>query len=151
VATRHALVKGVEYAIFDGVPGGYVATYPPPAPLPPGELSGSPRKAPAALRIGKRLRATRRGKVRVRVVCARGDRPCRVTLTLRHRDRRVGRRRALVEAGSARSLTVRLSRPARRKLADRGRLRLRVVLATRSGEEVWKVTRRVTVLAPRRR
>jgi hypothetical protein len=153
VATRRVLVKGIEYAMFDGVPGGYVATYPPgpPAPLPPGELSGSARKAPAALRIAKRLRASRGGKVRARVVCRTSDRPCRVTITLRHRDRRVGRRRASVAAGSARTLAVRLSGRARRELADRGRLRLRVMLTTRSGEEAWKVTRRVTVLPARRR
>ena len=53
VATRRVLVKGVEYGMFDGLPGAYVATYRPgpPEPRPPGELSGSARKAPAALRV----------------------------------------------------------------------------------------------------
>jgi hypothetical protein len=151
VATRRVLVKGVEYGMFDGLPGAYVATYRPgpPAPRPPGELSGSARRAPAALRIPERVRASRRGKVRVRVVCRAGERPCRATITLRHRDRRVGRRRAIVAAASARTVGVRLSGPARRKLADRRRLRLRVVLETRRGEQARTVTRHVTVLAPR--
>jgi len=151
VVTRHVMVKGVAYAMFDGVSGDYVATYPAPAPGAHVAAAMSARRARATLRGPKRLRATRRGKVRMRVACPADVRRCRVTLRLRHRGRTVARRRATVPAGATRTLTMRLSRHARRKLATRGRLRLRAVLVTRSSRGAATVTRRVTVLAPRRR
>ena len=82
------------------------------------------------------------------VGCLDRERACRVALSLERRRMTVARRRAVVPAASTRTLTLRLSRAARRTLAARGRLRLRAVLESGSGHAPLRSARRVTVRAP---
>ena len=80
VAAAARTVKGIEYVVFPAAAGSYVATYGPgAAPLTPepthepsGVVTGPPRPAPAprtARLLGRRVRASRNGKVKLRVRC----------------------------------------------------------------------------------
>ena len=166
VPARPVRFKGVDYLVADGVAGDYVARYAEPPPTPPtppatdggagGGTGGSGTPAPrpvlsagAVLQGAPWARASRRGAVRMRVACRDHERSCPVALRLEHRRLTVARRRAVVAAASTRSLTLRLSRSARRALAARGRLRLRAVLESHSGDARLRSARRVTVRAPR--
>ena len=167
---RPVRFKGVDYLVADGVAGDYVARYaelPPTPPTPPTPRpqpwrrhgrhrrrtgTPSPRPVPSAgavLEGAPHARASRRGAVRIKVACRDHERACRVALRLEHRRLTVARRSAVVAAASTRSLTLRLSRSARRTLAARGRLRLRAVLESRSGDARLRSARRVTVRAAR--
>ncbi len=177
VPARPLTFKGVDYLVADGIAGDYVARYAVAPPTPGGGTGGGtiggtggstggntggstgegmeaqpPQPAPTAgavLEGAPRARASRRGRVRMNVGCRDRERACRVALSLERRRMTVARRRAVVPAASTRTLTLRLSRAARRTLAARGRLRLRAVLESGSGDAPLRSARRVTVRAPR--
>lgn len=94
----------------------------------------------AAPRVARRgLRARRGGVVRLRVACPEPIRDCGGALTLTRRGRRLARRVGLsLRAGGSRVVRVRLGRRARRALARRGRLAVRVTALSPSP---WGTTR----------
>jgi len=98
------------------------------------------RGGQAAPRIPKRgLRARRGGLVRIRVACPEPVRDCAGALALTRRGRRLARGKALsIPAGQSRVIRVRLGRTARRTLARRKRLRVRITAASPSP---WGTTR----------
>jgi hypothetical protein len=97
----------------------------------PGTGAGGPRAAPPAahqpssadhraprVRVSpRRARVSRRGVVKLRVACPRGERSCRVRLRLRLRHRWIASRTLTVKGGHARTFSLRLTRTARRRLA----------------------------------
>ena len=93
--------------------------------------AGGPRAAPPAahqptstdhraprVRVSpRRARVSRRGVVKLRVACPRGERSCRVRLRLRLRHRWIASRTLTVKGGHARTFSLRLTPTARRRLA----------------------------------
>ncbi len=167
VTTSSRVVKGIEYLVFPAASGNYVATYPggggttPGGGTPPaaGGTNPPPGGAPALDRVGprvrvrpRRLRATRRGRVKLRVSCPRSERFCRVALKLRRAGATVARRRFQVAGGNTRRVSLRLKRGARRRLSRSGSLRAVAVAAARDAAGNRATTRtRVRLLAPRKR
>jgi hypothetical protein len=149
VTTTSRTSKGVEYVVAEGLAGAYAATYGSPAP-PPG-ATGEPAhtRPPAVLQGSPRPRTSRRGRVKLQVACRSRTRACRVTLRLEHRRRTVAHRRAVVPAGTTRTVALRLSPQARRKLATRGRLKVRAILVNRTGTARIRSATRLTLRAPR--
>jgi hypothetical protein len=167
VTTSSRVVKGIEYLVFPAASGNYVATYPggggtaPGGGTPPaaGGTNPPPGGAPALDRVGprvrvrpRRLRATRRGRVKLRVSCPRSERFCRVDLKLRRAGATVARKRFRVAGGNTRRVSLRLKRAARRRLSRFGSLRAVAVAAARDAAGNRATTRtRVRLLAPRKR
>jgi hypothetical protein len=166
VPTELRVVKGIEYLVFAAVAGDYVATYPPasggvPASPPPAGGTVPPagatvpsapdRLAPRVRVRPRRVRASRRGLVVVRVSCPRGERVCRVDLRLRRRGATLAGKRFRVAGGTTRRVTLRLNRDARRRLVRSGPLRVAAVAAARDAAGNRATTRtRIRLLAPRR-
>jgi hypothetical protein len=160
-------VKGVQYAIFDAVGGDYAATYGiAPAP-PPGGGDGSPptppagitppavsrdRTAPHARVRPRRVRASRRGTVALRVTCPHGEQRCSIDLRLRVGRRYIARKIITARGGRTVKVTLKLKRSARRELARRRSLR--VVAHARASDAAGNratTKTRIRLLAPRRR
>lgn len=103
---------------------------PPPTPTPP------PGPEPPAPRIGLiapkgPLLVGRKGLVKLRLLCeAPAGAACRASLSLRTGKKNLGGWRGSVAAGTSRQVPVRLSAPARERLAKNGKL---VVLAALGG------------------
>jgi hypothetical protein len=155
VTTTPRTVKGVEYLVFDAVPGAYVATYPPPPPVTAtgGATTGAGRGPTGSGATGgggkpvKRtleIRATRRGDVKLPVTCRRTTRACRTTVRLKYRGRTAARKTVRIGAGKRVQVTLRLSRGTRRKLTRSGSLVLTAVI---TGAGAPTPTQRVRVLA----
>lgn len=113
------------------------------------------RRAPALWLSGAALPASRGGSLAVRVRCPAWAR-CMGRLTLGGgrgggSARAAASTRVVVSGGAVRTVRLRLSAPARRALADAGRLRLRLQATTdlRAGRSTT-TGRTVTVLAPAR-
>ena len=97
------------------------------------------RGGQAAARIGRRGLRARRGVVRVRVACPERIRDCAGALSLTRRGRRLARPAAIsLRVGQSRVLRLRLTRAARRVIARRRRLAVRVTTASPSP---WGTTR----------
>jgi hypothetical protein len=166
VTRSSRVVKGIEYLVFPAVPGVYVGTYPggggttpPGGGTPPGGAGPPSSGAPAPDRVAprvrvrpRRLRASQRGLVRLRVRCPRSEQFCRVDLKLRRAGATLARKRFRVAGGSTRRVTLRLKRATRRRLSRLGSLRAVAVAAARDAAGNRATTRtRVRLLAPRRR
>ena len=174
VGLQSRTVKGIQYAVFDGAEGNYVATYGDPPPASPaggagaggsagaggapgtGSAGGSGGSGPAGDRTAPRVRITpsrarvsRTGSATLRVACPASERSCRVDLKVLDGRRSVAPRKTLTIAGgkSAR-VVVRLSRAARRKLAGAGGLRVTAVLAARDQAGNRATTRTAIRLLP---
>jgi hypothetical protein len=92
------------------------------------------------------------GYVKLRVTCPKGETLCRVDLQLRRRDRIRGRKGGAVGGGKTRTFDVRIQKTARKKIADTGSLRVVARSPARDSAGNRAVTsRRITILAPRRR
>jgi hypothetical protein len=176
VPTTVRTVKGIEYAFFDAVGASYVATYDGPldpsdsptsggqsssssssqAAIKPGTTtsgSGAARRKAPRVTISKRtVRASRSGKVTVRVSCPRSALHCQVNLVLRRAGRQLGHRLVTVGGGKTAKVTVRLTRAARKQLARAGSLKVDVV-ATSTAAARSRVTTKtpIRLLAPGRR
>jgi hypothetical protein len=130
--------------VFPATAATYVASYPaPPAAPAPAPLRGVPRAGGSA---PKTIRATRRGKVSLRVTCRRASRPCRITVKLRYKGKTIARANKRVRAGKGAHVTLRLPRAIRQKLARKGSLQMKAVI---SGDRAGRTatTRRLRVLA----
>jgi hypothetical protein len=97
------------------------------------------RGGQAAARIGRRGLRVRKRRVRVRVACAEPIRDCAGALSLTRRGRRLARSAPIsLRAGESKVLRLRLTRSARRTMARRRRLAVRVTAASPSP---WGTTR----------
>ena len=97
------------------------------------------RGGQAAARIGRRGLRVRKRRVRVRVACAEPIRDCAGALSLTRRGRRLARSAPIsLRAGESKVLRLRLTRSARRAIARRRRLAVRVTTASPSP---WGTTR----------
>jgi hypothetical protein len=175
VPTTIRTVKGIEYAFFDAVGASYVATYdgpldPPDSPVSGSQSSGSSssqaaikpgtstsggaagRKAPRVTISKRTVRASRSGKVTVRVSCPRSALHCQVNLVLRRAGRQLGHRLVTVGGGKTAKVTVRLTRAARKQLARARSLKVDVVATSTAAARSRVVTRaQIRLLAPGRR
>jgi hypothetical protein len=115
-----------------------------PAPTPP--FAGVSATA-------SRVKVDRTGRARVPLRCPAGTNgSCKSRLTLKHRGKTIGRASLRLSPGRTRTVKVKLSRAARRKLARRGRLRARARVAAEDAIGQNKTTsRRVTLIPSRRR
>ncbi|HWM12127.1 MAG TPA: S8 family serine peptidase [Solirubrobacteraceae bacterium] len=120
-------------------------TAPPPPPPPP-----PPAKPPfARAKIVTKQAKMKRGRVRIALRCnARGAKACRGRLTLGKRAS-AGKRDFSVPVGRKRTVTVKLSRSAKRAVRRNGRLRVKAVARTRKvGDRSRSHSRRVLVKRP---
>ena len=111
------------------------------------------RLAPRIRVRPRRVRASRRGLIRLRVSCPAGEAICRVQLRLRRAGTSATRKKALeVRGGSSRAVALRLRANARERLRRRGSLRVSAVATARDLAANTDTTRTpIRVLAPRRR
>jgi hypothetical protein len=100
-----------------GVRGKPFSSPKPAAPAPP--------KAHAAKLSQRLLKASRKGRVKVRVTCT-SDTACKGMLRLRRNGRTLAKKAFSIDAGKSRKLTLKLSKSARRMLAKKGSLRIRL-------------------------
>jgi hypothetical protein len=131
-------VKGIDYLVFDGAAGAYVATYPgggtPPA--------GASRKAPRVRLMQRKARVSRKGFVRLRLRCPRTAAKCRTRVRIRHRGRVIAKRTVILKGGKTTKVKLRLTRRARTKLAKAGSLRVNVVLRVSARGRTPTVTKK---------
>ena len=149
-------VKGIDYVVFDAVPGAYVATYgtvsgpPPPGggtpSDPEGETAGS---APRVKVRQRRARVRRNGSFRLRLRCPRTVDECRANVRVRRRGKTLAKRTVTLPGGKTTVVKLRLKRTARARLARAGSLRVKVrVRVTRDGRKPSITTKRILLLAP---
>ena len=168
VPTSSRVVKGIEYLVVPAVPGSYVATYRPgtgsvggggtttpptggTAPL-PAESPASDRVAPRVRVRPTRVRASRRGLIRLQVSCPAAELRCHVDLRVRSARTTVARKSFQVAGGRTRLVALRLNQSTRRRLARAGSLRAVVMAAARDSASNRATTRTsIRLLAPRRR
>jgi hypothetical protein len=149
VPTGSRGVKGIEYLAFAAAPGDYVATYGRGGAAGPGTGAARDRRAPRVRVRPRRVRVSRRGLMRLRVSCPRGERLCRVDLRLRHKGATVARKKFRVAGGKTRRVSLRLTRQARRRLLRSGSLRVTAVASARDLAANRATTRtRLRLLAP---
>jgi hypothetical protein len=106
----------------------------------------------AAVVRSRNIRAARGGKVRVRVSCPPGETACAVTLRIGKNGKQiVGRRIVTIKPGTTRTVTFRLTRTARIRLARARSMTADATASTRSGAAFPATTRnKIRLLAPRR-
>jgi hypothetical protein len=155
VATSVRTVKGVDYAVFDAAPGAYVASYSSsggasPGPPPPASASSRDRKAPRVKLLRRKIRASKKGVVVLRIKCPRSERRCLLEVKLRHAGKRLAKAKFMVAGGKTAKLRLKLPRKARARLAQRGSMKAIVVIKARDAAGNRRTTRtRVKLLAPR--
>jgi N,N-dimethylformamidase beta subunit-like, C-terminal len=139
-----------------GSSGGVVPPGTPPAggtPPPPGGpgTPASDRVAPQVRVRPRRVRASRRGVVTLRVTCPAGEGMCSVDLQLRRAGTTMARKTLEVGGGSTREISLRLTPSARRRLLRSGSLSVVALAAARDLAANRGTTRtRIRILAPRR-
>lgn len=103
--------------------------------------------------VARRVKVDRAGRARMRLRCPAGTNgSCKGRLTLKRRGKTIGRASFTLSPGRARTVKVKLSRAARRKLAREGRLRARARVAAKDAIGQNKTTsRRVTLIPSRAR
>jgi hypothetical protein len=152
VGTTPRTVKGIDYAVFDAAAGTYVATYPAPPGTggdsggTPGKGSGGPsggvspggpkggandNSAPRAKIKRRRITASRKGVVVVRVKCPADEIRCDMNLKLRLGGKRIAGTRFTVAGSKTAKVHLKLRRAARRRLAAAGSLGVLAVLKAR--------------------
>ena len=166
VPTASRVVKGIEYLVFAAAPGAYVATYPaggapdgggtaPPVDgtvPPPGGATAEDRLAPRVRVRPRRVRASRRGLIKLRVSCPRSELRCRIDLRVRRPYATVARKEFEVAGGKSRRVSLRLNRGTRRRLSRSGSLRATALATARDTAGNRATTRTpIRLLAPKRR
>jgi hypothetical protein len=166
VTTAKQTIKGVEYAVFDAVPGEYSATYfvptptasTPPAPTPPASILPAPtatQKAPAkvaapALKVGPRkVRASRQGAVLLRVECSHCTGSFKLRLRLQVGRRDVASRTLMIASGATRSIKLTLSSTAKRQLKQKRSLAATALATTSVAGRSLMTKAPVRLQAPR--
>ena len=87
--------------------------------------AASPPKAHAAKFMQRLLKASKKGRVKVRLACT-SDTTCKGMLRLRRNGKTLGRKAFSIDAGKSKRVTVKLSKSAKRMLAKKGSLRVRL-------------------------
>jgi hypothetical protein len=85
----------------------------------------SPPKAHAAKFMQRLLKASRKGRVKVTLACT-SDTACKGMVRLRRNGKTLGKKAFSIDPGKSKRLTVKLSRSAKRMLAKKGSLRVRL-------------------------
>jgi zinc carboxypeptidase/immune inhibitor InhA-like protein len=85
----------------------------------------SPPRAHAAKFMQRLLKASRKGRVKVRLGCT-SDTACKGRLRLLRNGKTLGKKAFSIDAGKSKRLTVKLSKSAKRMLASKGSLRVRL-------------------------
>jgi hypothetical protein len=120
-------------------------------PPAPGAQPARDRSAPRVRVSPRTLRVSRRGWVKVRIACPRGEKLCRVYLRLRRRGKTVASGRFRVAGGKTRTVGLRLRPWFRERLAQAGALRVVMVGSARdAANNRFAMTARLRVLPPRR-
>ena len=113
--------------------------------------SSSARRRPTVRLTPRRIRASRRGTVALRVACPRSAGRCRVTLRLVLRRRTVAKRTLTVAGGKSKTFVLKLSRSARRELVRKRSLRVTATALVRDASGTRATTRTsIRLLAARR-
>jgi hypothetical protein len=119
---------------------------------PRGKVLQNPRRCRGLKVRPRRVRASRRGIVKLRVTFPREVKVCRVDLRLRRRGKTLARKVVRVNGGRTRTVSLKLKRKARRDLVRARSLRVIAVAAARSTTGQRATTSvRIRILAPRRR
>ena len=157
VARTARRVKGIDYVVFDAVPGSYVATYGTVSGPPPRTGGGTPstpegetaRSAPRVKVRQRRARVRRNGTVRLRLRCPRTVDECRANVRLRRRGKTLAKRTVTLPGGKTSVVKLRLNRTARARLARAGSLRVKVRVRVTLGDRKPTITtKRILLLAP---
>ena len=161
VATSSRVVKGIEYLVFAAAQGEYVATYPSgstgvggtsPGGTTPPQLIPADKLAPRVRVRPRRVPASRRGVIELRVSCPRGEQRCRIDLRVRRAGTTIARKKFQVAGGKTHRVSLRLKPSARRALSRSRTLRVLAVATARDAAGNRATTRtQIRVLAPRRR
>jgi hypothetical protein len=171
VGTTLRTVKGIEYAVFDAAAGTYVATY----PAPPGTGGGGPgdtpgtgsggssagvssggssggandNSAPRAKIKRRRITASRKGVVVVRVKCPADEIRCDMNLKLRLAAKKIAGTKFTVAGSKTAKVHLKLRRAVRSKLAAAGSLGILAVLKARDPAGNRRtIKKHIRVLAP---
>jgi hypothetical protein len=119
---------------------------------PRGKVLQNPRRCGGLKVRPRRVRASRRGIVKLRVTFPREVKVCRVDLRLRRRGKTLARKVVRVSGGRTRAVSLKLKREARRDLVRARSLRVIAVTAARSAAGQRATTSmRIRIRAPRRR
>jgi Bacterial Ig domain len=138
-----------------GSPGGGVPPGTPPAGGTPPTATGpgtpaADQVAPQVRVRPRRVRASRRGLVKLRVSCPSGEGICRVDLRLRRAGTTVARKELEVTGGRTRVVSLRLTQSARRRLLRSGSLSVVALAAARDlAANRGTTSTRIRVLAPK--
>ena len=118
-----------------------------------GPTAATDRVGPRVRIRPRRVRASRRGLIRLRVSCPPAEVVCRVRLRLSRAGAYVTRRKALeLRGGSSRAVAMRLTPRARARLLSLGSFRVTAVATARDLAANTDISRTpIRVLAPRRR
>jgi hypothetical protein len=96
------------------------------------------------------VRASKGGVVKLQLKCLRGEQRCTIELRLKRAGKVVAAKSVRIDSGATRTVSLRLSKSARRALAAKRSLKLKASLAARdSAGNVKSITRTLTVKAPR--
>ena len=85
----------------------------------PGSGSAADTRAPRVLVKPSRVRASATGRIKLRVACPAGEVRCTVRLRIFRGGDLAGQRKVVIAGGGSRTVTVKLNRATRRKLAAR--------------------------------
>ena len=124
---------------------------PPGGPTPPPGGTPNDLTAPRVPVRPRRVRASRRRWVALRVRCPQAERLCRVDLRLRRGQTTLARKKFTVAGGKTRRVSLRLTRSAQRRLVRSRSLPVVAVAVARDAAGNRATTRtRIRLLAPRR-
>ena len=120
----------------------------------PGQPQGnSPKNASAKLKVGKRLRADRKRRVKVRVSCA-GDAgaTCKGKAQLLRKGKAWGGKRFTIAAGTTKTVAIKLKKSAFKALKRKGSQKLTLkVTGKDSASAAFAASKTVRVLAPKKK
>ena len=120
----------------------------------PGQPGGnSPKHASAKLKIGKKLRADRKRRVKVRVSCA-GDAgaTCKGKAQLLRKGKAWGGKKFTIAAGQTKTVKIKLKKSAFKVLKRKGKQKLTLkVTGTDSAAAAFTARKTVKVLAPKKK
>ena len=109
----------------------------------------SDKTAPKVSVVARSLRASRKGTVSFRIRCPANEKRCKVTLQLKSRGKAVARKTVTIAGGKTVTVTLQLSKAARRRLTSQGKLKVSAVTSAIDAASNRRVTtRKLTLHAP---
>ena len=118
----------------------------------PGQPGGNSPRASAKLKVGKRLRADRKRRVKVRVACE-GDAgaTCKGKAQLLRGRKAWGGKRFSMAAGQTRTVAIKLKKSAFKKLKRKGKQKLTLKVTGTDATAAFTVRQTVRVLEPKQK